>query len=72
MRVNRETEAGTGAARGAGNMAEEETEGRNSSPERDSTTASAAGLVIPTQKGPSAFTRYHNSVLREIREDLQE
>lgn len=53
-------------------MAEEETEGRNSSPERDSTTASAAGLVITTQKGPSAFTRYHNSVLREIREDLQE
>lgn len=66
LRVNRETEAkaGAGAARGAGDMAEEETEGRNSPPERDSTIASLAGLAIPTQKCSSAFTRYNKSVLQ--------
>lgn len=64
LRDNRETEAGAEAALGAGDVAEEETEGRNNSPERDPTAASPAGLAIPTQKCPSAFTRSHKSVLR--------
>lgn len=54
-------------------MAEEETEGRNSPPERDSTTAPLDGLAIPKQNCPSTFTRYHkyDKYVRIFRSEME-